>query len=201
MTSGLSMASEDPGVSWPDFCRWPYSCNLWHQWVSKFFKHQKTVNFYIRFLTLKASGSHLVATRETSVGLVEAPLTGLQRGVGDVLVNSVKSFISTGHKLHHPHYAHFYCYFSHRFGIERVKSMLAKTGRNLTILIFRPKLIVSTPFLTFFHFKCSQPNRTLRACWPKLDEIWRYSFFSQNSSFPLHFWHFFILSVPSPTWP
>ena len=37
---------------------------------------------------MKASGSHLVATRETSVGLVEAPLTGLQRGVGDVLVNS-----------------------------------------------------------------------------------------------------------------
>ena len=41
----------------------------------------------------------------------------------------------------------------------------------------------------------------LRACWPKLDEIWRYSFFGQNSSFPLQFWHFFILSVPTPTWP
>ena len=48
------------------------------------------MNFYLRFLTLKASGSHMVATRETSVGSVEAPLT-VQRGVGDVLVNSVKS--------------------------------------------------------------------------------------------------------------
>ena len=73
-----------------------------------------------------------------------------------------KIIISTGHELHHPHYAHFYCYFSHRFGIRRVKSMLAKTGRNLTILIFQPKLIVFTPFLTFFHFKCLQPNLTLK---------------------------------------
>ena len=32
-----------------------------------------------------------------------------------------KIIISTGHGLHHPHYAHFYCYFSHRLGIERVK--------------------------------------------------------------------------------
>ena len=32
-----------------------------------------------------------------------------------------KIIISTGHELHHPHYAHFYCYFSHRLGIERVK--------------------------------------------------------------------------------
>ena len=31
-----------------------------------------------------------------------------------------KIIISTGHELHHPHYAHFYCYFSHRLGIERV---------------------------------------------------------------------------------
>ena len=50
---------------------------------------------------------------------------------------------------------------AHRLGIERVKSMLAKTGWNLMILIFWPKLIISTPFLTFFHFKCSQPNLTL----------------------------------------
>ena len=118
-----------------------------------------------------------------------------------------KIIISTGHELHHPHYAHFYCYFSHRLGIKRVKSMLAKTGWNLMVLIFRPKLIISTPFLTFFSrlgwehlkwknvkngvetmsfgrkmsivkfhpdlanmllrsFKCSQPNLTLRACWP-----------------------------------
>ena len=31
----------------------------------------------------------------------------------------------------------------------------------MTILIFWPKLIASTLFLTFFHFKCSQPNLTL----------------------------------------
>ena len=58
ITSGVCMASEDPGVSWPDFCRWPYSCNLWHQWLSKSLKHQKTVNFYLRFLTLKAPGGN-----------------------------------------------------------------------------------------------------------------------------------------------
>ena len=32
-----------------------------------------------------------------------------------------KIIISTGHELHHPHDAHFYCYFSHRLGIKRVK--------------------------------------------------------------------------------
>ena len=26
----------------------------------------------------------------------------------------------TGHELRHPHYTHFYCYFSHRLSIERV---------------------------------------------------------------------------------
>ena len=63
VTPGVCMASEDPGVSWPDLCRWPYSCNLWHQWLSKSFKHQKIVNVYFKFLTLKVPGSHLVATR------------------------------------------------------------------------------------------------------------------------------------------
>ena len=34
-----------------------------------------------------------------------------------------KIIISSGHELHRPHYAHFYCYFSHRLGIERVNSI------------------------------------------------------------------------------
>ena len=29
-TSGVCMASEDPGISWPDSHRLPYSFNLWH---------------------------------------------------------------------------------------------------------------------------------------------------------------------------
>ena len=37
-----------------------------------------------------------------------------------------KIIISTGHELHHPHYAHFYCYFSYRLGIERVNSRAIK---------------------------------------------------------------------------
>ena len=37
-----------------------------------------------------------------------------------------KIIISTGHELHHPHYAHFYCYFSHRLGIERVKTYMTE---------------------------------------------------------------------------
>ena len=85
--SGVCMASEDLEASWPDLHRWPYSCNLWHQWLSKFFKHQRIVNFHSKFLTLKVPSSHLVATRGTSVGSVEGPLTGLQRRVGDIFVN------------------------------------------------------------------------------------------------------------------
>ena len=37
-----------------------------------------------------------------------------------------KIIISTGHELHHPHYAHFYCYFSHRLGIERVNALFVR---------------------------------------------------------------------------
>ena len=58
VTSGVCTASEDPGVSWPDLCRWLHSCNLWHQWLSKSFKHQKIVNFYFKFLILKVPGSN-----------------------------------------------------------------------------------------------------------------------------------------------
>ena len=85
--SGLCMAAEDPRVSWPDLHRWPYSCNLWHQWLPKFSKHQKFLNFHYKFLTLKVPSSHLVATRGISVGSVEGLLTGLQIRVADIFVN------------------------------------------------------------------------------------------------------------------
>ena len=35
-----------------------------------------------------------------------------------------KIIISTGHELHHPYNAHFYCYFSHRLGIRRIKTRI-----------------------------------------------------------------------------
>ena len=65
----------------------PFTCNLWHQWLPKFSKHQKFLNFHYIFLTLKVPSSHLVATRGISVGSVEGPLTGLQTRVADIFVN------------------------------------------------------------------------------------------------------------------
>ena len=64
---------------------------------------------------------------------------------------------------------------------QLVKS-LSQLDMNFTTLI----MLIFTAILAI-----GLVSKGLRACWPKLDEIWWYSFFSQNSSFPLHFWHFF----------
>ena len=41
-------------------------------------------------------------------------------------------------------------------------------------------------------------SKGLRACWPKLDEIWWYSFFDQNSLVPLLFLTFFHFKCSQP---
>ena len=43
--------------------------------------------FTPNFRLFKVPSSHLVASRETSIGSEEGPLTGLQRSVGDIFVN------------------------------------------------------------------------------------------------------------------
>ena len=59
---------------WTIYCNAliPHSCNLWHQWLSKFLKHKtktkKKKEFHSKFLILKVPGSHLVATRGIIVG-------------------------------------------------------------------------------------------------------------------------------------
>ena len=68
-----------------------------------------------------------------------------------------KIVISTGHELHHPHYAHFYCYFSHRLGIKRVKAVQAAV-----CLAFIANLgaIVTT---ALFVFVSSLPEQLLKS--------------------------------------
>ena len=160
ITSGVCMASEDLGVSWPDFYRWPYSCNLWHQWVSKSFKQSKDCEFL-------PQTSHIESLWQPPGG------------------NQGNQCRLNGSSTDWPPKRSWWC-----FG-QLIKS-LSQLDMNFTTLI----MLIFTAILAI-----GLVSKGLRACWPKLDEIWRYSFFGQNSSFPLHFWHFFIFSVSSPTWP
>ena len=127
------MASEDLGVSWSDLHRWPYSYNLWHQWLPNFLKHQKILNFHSKFQTLKVLSSHLVVTRGTSVGSVEDPWLASKEELVTFL-STHKIITWTGHELYHPHCTHFNCCFSHRLSIERVKDQSSPINKVLVMV-------------------------------------------------------------------
>ena len=77
---------------WPEVS-WPYCCNHYHKWLTKFLKHQNNSEIFSKFPIFKVPSSHLVATRGTSVGSVEGPVTGLQRRAGDLCVDSWNCYL------------------------------------------------------------------------------------------------------------
>ena len=139
----------DPGVSWPDFCRWPYSCNLWHQWVSKSFQTSKDCEVlpqisHIESLWQPPGGNHGNQCRLSGsstdwppkrswwcFGQLVKSLSQLDMNFTTLIMLIFTAILAIGLVL------------------KGVNCMLAITGWNLTILIFQPKLIVSTPFLAF----------------------------------------------------